>query len=105
MAVNITAAASLSDTNAATETEEASTNLVFSELLESGEEIEGMFQRRKQEQEKKGHRKSLSNGLKDPVSILKERIAIYNKKTEDIYNLSLNQEVSHSLLHKNNIHN
>lgn len=72
---------------------EGSGSSLFSEILESGGEIEGMFQRRKQEQEKKSSKKSLSNGLKDPVVVLRERIAIYNKKKENLYHLSLNEEV------------
>lgn len=66
----------------------------LSDLLLSGGEIEGMFQqKRKQEKDKKASKKSGSNGLKDPVTVLKERLSIYNEKRDKKYWLSLNEEV------------
>ena len=92
-----------SDSRAATPhktTEEVNkqSSSLFSELLESGEEIEGMFQqRRKQEmlqaQNKKINKKSGPNGIKDPTQVLKERVAIYNKKRDEAYHLHANEEV------------
>lgn len=67
---------------------------LLSDLLVSGGEIEGMFQqKRKQEKDKKANKKSGSNGLKDPVIVLKDRLSIYNDKKDKKYWLTLNEEV------------
>lgn len=72
------------------------TSSIFSDLLVSGAEIEGMFQqKRKQERDRKNSgKKSGPNGLTDPVAILKDRLRIYNDKRNDTYHLAVNEEVS-----------
>ena len=70
---------------------------LFSELLESGEEIEGLFQQRRRT-EMQGHkrpsRKISSSSSKNPASLLRERISIYNKKKDHEFHLQVLDEVS-----------
>ena len=71
---------------------------LFSEVLYSGREIEGLFEmKRREEMQANGAKRSSSkkkgkNGLKDPLGILKERVEIYNKKKEDEFHLSIEEE-------------
>ena len=66
----------------------------FDELLESGGEIEGLFQK-KSKTEMQGLRKiekkpSLSG---DPVNLLREQVALYNKKSDEELKLRIVDEV------------
>lgn len=80
--------------NTTTASSSSASSKTFTDLLVSGGEIEGMFQhRRKQEKDRKTSKKSITNGLKDPVTLLKERLSIYNNKREEKYHLTLNEEV------------
>ncbi len=73
---------------------------LFTESLNSGRAIEGLFEmkRREEMQANGGRRQSKkreANGLKDPLRLLKERIAIYNKKMDEEFQLLVDDEVSH----------
>jgi hypothetical protein len=97
MALDVTQSNSCSDERNLPEEHLSQQDSIFSELLVSGSEIEGMFQqRRKQEQDKKSSKKLLSNGLKNPAVALKERLSIYNKKKNEMYHLRLGEEVSYN---------
>ena len=60
--------------------------LLFSEILESGEEIEGLFQQRRNTTEmltgKRPSRRISYSSSRNPVALLREQIAIYNKKKD-----------------------
>lgn len=78
-------------------TEETHTNnrhqeprLLFSELLESGEEIEGLFQQRRRTAEittKRPSRRISYSSSRNPVSLLREQIATFNKKKDPEFHL------------------
>ena len=72
---------------------------LFTEALNSGKAIEGLFEmKRREEMQANGGRRNSkrreSNGLKDPLCLLKERIAIYNKKMDEEFQLVVDDEVS-----------
>lgn len=70
---------------------------LFSELLESGEEIEGLFQQRRRTEmqtQKRSSRKISSTSSRNPASLLREQISIYNKKKDQEFHLQLLDEVS-----------
>lgn len=75
---------------------------LFSEVLQSGGQIEGLFEKKRREEMqanagKKSNKKRGTNGLKDPASVLKERLAIYNKKNDEEFHLHLaNEDLSYS---------
>lgn len=76
-------------------TENDSSQDLFSEVLHSGKELEGLFGKQKREDMhgKKSSKKKGANGLKDPLSLMKERVEIYNKKMESEYQFTVNEEV------------
>ena len=83
----------------APETQNSEGSDLFSEVLFSGKEIEGLFEKKRREEMlsnsgKKSGKKRGANGVKDPLTILKERVAIYNRKLEDEFHLVLVEEVS-----------
>ena len=72
---------------------------LFSEVLQSGGQIEGLFEKKRREEMqanggKKSNKKRGPNGLRDPAGVLKERLAIYNKKNDVEFHLHLANEVS-----------
>ena len=66
----------------------------FDELLESGGEIEGLFQQKSktdmQGLRKVGKKQSLAS---DPLNILREQVALYNKKSGEEFKLRIIDEV------------
>ncbi len=77
------------------EKKQTSSSDIFSEVLSSGREIEGLFEKKRREEmlanggKKSGSKKKGKNGLKDPISILKERVEIYNNKKEEKFHLTI----------------
>lgn len=81
------------------ETERKEPADILSEALFSGEEIEGLIEKKRREEMqanggRKSGRKRGKNGVKDPLSILKERVAIYNKKKDSELGIAVEDEVS-----------
>lgn len=73
---------------------------LFSEALYSGKELEGLFgsklKREDMHGKKSTKKKAGANGLlkTDPLTLMKERVGIYNKKNDSEYQLTVNEEVN-----------
>lgn len=71
----------------------------FSELLESGKEIEGLFTKKKDMSSANGRkpaRRGKSSTYKEPLVLLKENVTIYNKKHDSDFHLKITEQVSTS---------
>lgn len=93
-----TANSTVSTSNGHQHLQRQGSSSIFDELLESGGEIGGLFQQKNksdmQALRKIGNNTSPSS---DPVCLLKEQVALYNKKSEQEFKLRISDEVSFSL--------
>ena len=81
--------------------------LLFSEVLESGEEIEGLFQQRRHTTDMIGKRPSRRisySSSRNPVALLREQIAIYNKKKDPEVHLHAEVRVKLSVNSTQQVH-